>query len=126
MEIQKFEYLKNEESFLDEIKSIFHNFKNALYTNAMININVNQEYQHKKTSCKFFLFSNKHQCYATICKQYASSWLGSIQFSDFFLKSKIWSGYLKFMLTSPCLQPGQNIAAHLSIFPLRKDTWVEV
>ena len=26
MEIQKFEYLKNEKGFLDEIKSIFHNF----------------------------------------------------------------------------------------------------
>ena len=26
MEIQTFEYLKNEESFLDEIKSIFHSF----------------------------------------------------------------------------------------------------
>ena len=25
-EIQKFEYLKNEKSFLDEIKSIFHSF----------------------------------------------------------------------------------------------------
>ena len=25
-EIQKFEYLENEKSFLDEIKSIFHNF----------------------------------------------------------------------------------------------------
>ena len=24
--IQKFEYLKNEKSFLDEIKNIFHNF----------------------------------------------------------------------------------------------------
>ena len=26
MEIQKFEYLKKEKSFLDEIKSIFHNY----------------------------------------------------------------------------------------------------
>ena len=26
MEIQKFEYLKNEKSFLDEIKNIFHSF----------------------------------------------------------------------------------------------------
>ena len=26
MEIQKFEYLENEESFLDEIKNIFHSF----------------------------------------------------------------------------------------------------
>ena len=26
MEIQKFEYLKNEKSFLDEIKDIFHSF----------------------------------------------------------------------------------------------------
>ena len=25
-EIQKFEYLENEESFLEEIKNIFHNF----------------------------------------------------------------------------------------------------
>ena len=26
LEIQKFEYLENENSFLDEIKSIFHNY----------------------------------------------------------------------------------------------------
>ena len=26
MEIQKFEYLENEKSFLDDIRSIFHNF----------------------------------------------------------------------------------------------------
>ena len=26
MEIQKFEYLENERSFLEEIKSIFHNY----------------------------------------------------------------------------------------------------
>ena len=26
MEIQKFEYLENEKSFLDEIKNIFHSF----------------------------------------------------------------------------------------------------
>ena len=26
MEIQKFEYLENEKSYLDEIKSIFHSF----------------------------------------------------------------------------------------------------
>ena len=26
MEVQKFEYLKNEKSFLDEIESIFHSF----------------------------------------------------------------------------------------------------
>ena len=26
MEIQKFKYLKNENSFLDEIKNIFHSF----------------------------------------------------------------------------------------------------
>ena len=26
MEIQKFEYLENEKSFLDELKSIFHSF----------------------------------------------------------------------------------------------------
>ena len=26
MEIQKFEYLQNEKSFLDEIKNIFHSF----------------------------------------------------------------------------------------------------
>ena len=28
--IQKFEYLKNEKSFLDEIKNIFHNFWRAI------------------------------------------------------------------------------------------------
>ena len=28
--IQKFEYLKNEKSFLDEIKSIFHSFGRAI------------------------------------------------------------------------------------------------
>ena len=28
VEIQKFEYLKNEKSFLDEIKSILHSFAN--------------------------------------------------------------------------------------------------
>ena len=29
-EIQKFEYLENEESFLDEIKSIFHSYLKAI------------------------------------------------------------------------------------------------
>ena len=29
-EIEKFEYLENEESFLDEIKSIFHNYLRAI------------------------------------------------------------------------------------------------
>ena len=29
MKIQKFEYLDNEESFLDEIKTIFHNYLGA-------------------------------------------------------------------------------------------------
>ena len=29
-ELQKFEYLENEESFLDEIKSIFHSFWRAI------------------------------------------------------------------------------------------------
>ena len=31
MEIQKFEYLENEKSFLDEIKSIFHSFWRAIF-----------------------------------------------------------------------------------------------
>ena len=30
MEIQKFEYLENEESFLNEIKNIFHSFWRAI------------------------------------------------------------------------------------------------
>ena len=30
MEIQKFEYLENEKSFLDEIKNIFHSFWRAI------------------------------------------------------------------------------------------------
>ena len=30
MEIQKFKYLKNEKSFLDEIKNIFHSFWRAI------------------------------------------------------------------------------------------------
>ena len=30
MEIQKFEYIKNEKSFLDEIKSIFHKYLGAV------------------------------------------------------------------------------------------------
>ena len=30
MEIQKFEYLENEESFLDETKNIFHSFQRAI------------------------------------------------------------------------------------------------
>ena len=30
MEIQKFEYLENENGFLDEIKSIFHNYLKAI------------------------------------------------------------------------------------------------
>ena len=29
-EIQKFEYLKNEKNFLDEVKSIFHNYLKAI------------------------------------------------------------------------------------------------
>ena len=29
-QIQKFEYLKNEKSFLDEIKNIFHSFRRAI------------------------------------------------------------------------------------------------
>ena len=29
--IQKFEYLKNEKRFLDEIKRIFHNYLRAIY-----------------------------------------------------------------------------------------------
>ena len=29
-EIQKFEYLKDKKSFLDEIKSIFHSFRGAI------------------------------------------------------------------------------------------------
>ena len=30
MDIQKFEYLENEKSVLDEIKSIFHNYLKAI------------------------------------------------------------------------------------------------
>ena len=30
-EIQKFEYLENEKSFLDEIKNIFHSFGRAIF-----------------------------------------------------------------------------------------------
>ena len=30
MEIQKFDYLENEKSFLDEIKNIFHSFCRAI------------------------------------------------------------------------------------------------
>ena len=29
-EIQKFEYLENEKNFLDEVKSIFHNYLNTI------------------------------------------------------------------------------------------------
>ena len=29
-EIQKFEYIKNEKSFTDEIKSVFHNYLRAI------------------------------------------------------------------------------------------------
>ena len=29
-EIQKFNYLENEKNFLDEVKSIFHNYLNAI------------------------------------------------------------------------------------------------
>ena len=32
---QKFEYLKNEKSFLDEIKIIFHSFKGLSFSNKM-------------------------------------------------------------------------------------------
>ena len=30
MEIQKYEYLENEKSFLDEVKDIFHSFRRAI------------------------------------------------------------------------------------------------
>ena len=35
--IQKFEYLENEKSFLDEIKSIFHNIQEISYGAKMKN-----------------------------------------------------------------------------------------
>ena len=35
LEIQKFEYLENEESFLDEIKSIFDNYLRAIIWGKM-------------------------------------------------------------------------------------------
>ena len=38
MEIQKFEYLVNEQSFLDETKSIFHNYLGLSFGEEMIKI----------------------------------------------------------------------------------------
>ena len=35
LEIQKFEYLENEKSFLDEVKSIFHNYLRAIIGKKM-------------------------------------------------------------------------------------------
>ena len=51
MEIQKFEYLENEKSFLDEIKSIFHNYykdyrlvkKGKWRTKALKSFNIRNE-----------------------------------------------------------------------------------
>ena len=35
LEIQKFEYLENKKRFLDEIKSIFHNYLRAIFGEKM-------------------------------------------------------------------------------------------
>ena len=35
--LQKFEYLKNEKSFLDQIKSIFHSFEGLSFGEKIIN-----------------------------------------------------------------------------------------
>ena len=35
LEIQKFEYLENEKSFLDDVKSIFHNYLRAIIGKKM-------------------------------------------------------------------------------------------
>ena len=37
LEIQQFEYLKNETSFLDEIKSMFHNYLSLKFDKKMKN-----------------------------------------------------------------------------------------
>ena len=55
-EIQKFEYLENEKSFLDEIKSIFYSF-----LRAFIWLKIKNWWKIADTSFKYFLILSKNQ-----------------------------------------------------------------
>ena len=54
--LQKFEYLKNEKSFLDELKNIFHNFWTAIIWCKNKNLIKNSGHQLKALWCSLYLF----------------------------------------------------------------------